>query len=233
MNELKQFLAEAKIRQPKKGMVGVQTGWMPLAEFTLKGGKFLVCDFNFIPSEPDGVIIRAKPGEYTIEAKAIDFDGDRRISRLRIFQRDKQPILGKKIGETWTDTAMTGVCDLDNFTKEWSALEPGKAEEKLQEEYEKGDDCGVFRLQTTGTKIPFVSSGFGDGRFPVFKLRDRKVPVGFEIEFIAEAEPFPFGENTEKPKVLPPLTEEEREAFKKVDWNKVEEMFRSFQKPKK
>jgi hypothetical protein len=40
--------------------------------------------------------------------------------------------------------------------------------------------------------VPFVSSGLGDGHYPVFALTDGGSRVGFEIEFISQDEPYPF-----------------------------------------
>ncbi len=232
MNELTKFLAEANISQPKKGMVGVETDWKLLSKLTLKGGKFLVCDFQFIPSEKDGISVQAPPGIYTVEAKAIDFDGDRRISRLRVLQRGKKPCIGKQLGDTWTDTAMTGICDLEILSKEWTAIGQDKAEEKLQEEYERGEDCGVFTLKSKGTKVPFVSSGFGDGTFPIFELCDSEDRVGFEIEFIFVSTPYPFEPSI--PFVPPPPTESEKESarIRETAWSKFGQMIQAAKKDK-
>lgn len=229
MKELREFLAEATIRQPKKGMVGLETDWKQLAELTLKGGKFLICDFQFVPSEEDGVSIQAAPGKYNVEAKAIDFDGDRRISRLRVYRHDARPVLGKTIGETWTDTAYSAVCDFDYFSKEWDSLGEDAAGDKLQEEY-GAENCGVFRLSPNGSEVPFVSSGFGDGTFSIFELCDGEKRVGFEIEFIAASEGYPFEPAT----TAAPLSEEQKAGIERQNevWNKMGEMLQAVQKQK-
>jgi hypothetical protein len=144
VRKLKQFLAEAEVRKPQRGTLGVESDWMVLSGFTLKGTRFLICDFQFIPSEKDGLIVKAASGKYSVAAKVMDFDGDCRISRMRIFQRHTKPVLGVKIGETWVDTGYSAVCDFDSFSKEWDSVGEDAAGDKLQEAYGV-EIAGCFR----------------------------------------------------------------------------------------
>ncbi len=195
-------------------------------------GGFLICDFQFIPSVEDGLVVEVEPGTYAIEAKGIDYVGDRRVSRLRVFQRSgTPPTLGKKIGETWTDTACSAVCDLDRFTKEWNALGEDAASDKLQEEYGV-EDCGIFRLSPQGSSVPYVTSGFGDGAFPVFELCSGLKRVGFEIEFIAAGESYPFEPRDSTVPSTPAEQEQGDGGNREGAWNKIAEVLQSYQKSK-
>ena len=158
----------------------------------LRGDHFLVCDFQFIPSKEEGLLVRLAPGTYTVEAAAMDYGGDRRIARLRVRQKSVAGKLGKKLGETWTDTACTSVCDFKAFKKDWDSA-GGAAEDKLLEAgLDNLEGCGVFRLSKKGVPVVYATSGFGDGSFPVFELRHESGRVGFEIEFIAADTPYPW-----------------------------------------
>ena len=169
----------------------------------------MISDFQFVPSKKDGLIVKLPPKLYSIEAKGVSYEGDRRIAGLRVIQKGVSGTRGKKIGKTWVDTGLTSVCEFERFSREWKAL--GKdAEEKLEEEYGKGADCGVFRLSKKGSPVLYASSGFGDGTFPVFELRDGTKRVGFEVEFITANQPYPFSQ--QRPVQL--LKETEKEGAK-------------------
>jgi hypothetical protein len=175
---------------------GVQTPWLDFCDITLKGASFLVVDASFLPSEEDGVVVKAPRGRYIVQAKVMDYGCDRRISRLRVMVPGSDPELGEELGDTWTDTAQTAICDFEVFSAAWGD-DDDEAYEKISDDLMDAESFGVAVLDDrTGAAAPFVSSGFGDGSFPVFELREGKRRVGFEIEFIKEGERYPFGKDS-------------------------------------
>jgi hypothetical protein len=85
-------------------------------------------------------------------------------------------------------------------------------------------------LDPKGSKAPYVSSGFGDGTFPVFELCSNGSRVGFEIEFIPTASPYPF--ETIVPFIPPPPTESEKERaqIREKAWSEFGQMIKAVRK---
>src|SRR5204863_729713 len=58
-------------------------------------------------------VVEVPKGKYVLLAKAMDFDGRKRISRLRVvLEGVDEPRVGKEVGETSTDVALMAVCDI-------------------------------------------------------------------------------------------------------------------------
>jgi len=160
---LQDYLSTEKSGEPEQGSPGKQSDWLEFCEVNLVGPRFLVVDASFVPSAEDGVLIEAPPGQYEIRAKCIDYGGDVRISRLRVILKGKQPKIGPELGKTWTDTATTGWCDYEVFSKAWGD-DDDASYAKISGTIEESDDYGIAVLDPgTGAVMPFVSSGFGDG----------------------------------------------------------------------
>jgi hypothetical protein len=47
--------------------------------------------------------------------------------------------------------------------------------------------------EEAGAVMPFVSSGFGDGRFPIYELVSDGSRAGFEVTLIKPGTAYPFG----------------------------------------
>ena len=194
-----------------KGEVGKETDWMNLCELDLIGAQFLVVDANFVPSAKDGILISSKPGKYQVQIKGIDFSGDRRVSRLKVFLQNESPTLGKQAGETWTDTAQTGIVDYESFSKAWGD-DDDASYKKLQDKLESAENFGVVKFDKSANAVmPFVSSGFGDGSFPVLELVTNGQVVGVEVEFISAEMEYPF---EPRPNVDAPEKEENALAWR-------------------
>ena len=88
---------------------GQQTDWLDFCELDLKGSKVLCVDVQFAPSADDGLLVDLSPGKYLLQAKCVDYGGDKRVARLRLLPKKVVATLGAQLGETWTDTAKTGV----------------------------------------------------------------------------------------------------------------------------
>src|SRR5687767_5960807 len=67
----------------------------------------------FLANEEDGCLAETPNGEYMVEARGYDFDGFRVIGGLRArLNKAESYAIGNKIGETGTDSALIGICDL-------------------------------------------------------------------------------------------------------------------------
>ena len=192
---LSEYFSESRNKVINQAPVKVEhSGWLDFCSLSLKGGSFLAVDAQFVPSEPDGLLVKLPPGNYSVQAKAVNYGGDRRVSRLRVFRDGASPKLGEKIGETWTDTAKTGVCDFESFSQAWGS-DDDASYETIEPFFDTDNPFGIVIFDAArGAIMPFVDSGFGDGTFPVFELAENGKRVGFEIEFIGEGKAYPFGE---------------------------------------
>jgi TPR repeat protein len=171
---------------------GERSDWLDFCDLILKGSSILVVDAQFVPSESDGLLVKLSPGIYSVQAKVANYGGDQRVARLRVFQKGGNPKLAEKIGETWTDTAKTGICDFEIFSQAWGK-DDDASYNVIEPFFDTEDEFGIATLNQAGNAVmPFVSSGFGDGSFTVFELQADGQRAGFEIEFIADGEEYSF-----------------------------------------
>jgi hypothetical protein len=162
----------------------VEPDWLPFTNFELMGPQLLIIDASYVPGAEDGLLIDMDPGTYEIDAKVMIYGIDHYVSRLRIIRRGKTSMRGNRIGETWTDVALTGICDLQVFSMIWER-DTDEAWNKIETAINSSNGAGIAELdKEAGAVMPFVQSGYGDGTFPVFDLIDNQMRVGVEIEFI-------------------------------------------------
>ncbi|MCK5290528.1 MAG: hypothetical protein KAR39_00740 [Thermoplasmata archaeon] len=160
---------------------GEESEWLEFTELNVPSGRFVIFD-PLVGDEPyDGLVINVPEGCYRLLIKLLMTDEGWIFSRLRIFLPSEEPSLGKVLGETWTDVAMTGVCD-------HQALSPyiGNANmwERIQDEIYKVYPLGTINIDPTSqATMPVINSGHGDGTFPVYELISDSVRVGAEVEF--------------------------------------------------
>ena len=193
--KLSEYFAQPKeVFLKETPATGEPSPWLEFCKLELKGARMLVVDAQFVPSEKDGLVVELPAGNYAVQAVVTNFGGDRRIARLRVRLPGGDPQLGAQIGETWTDTASTGICDLETFAKAWGT--DNEASYRIIEPFlDTGAEFGVAELEAaSGAVMPFVNSGFGDGSFAVFELTENGRRTGFEVEFITADEKYPFGE---------------------------------------
>lgn len=192
MTTLKKFLARRSKGKPAYDSPGKESEWLDFCEMTFEGKQAWVGDLSFFPSTENATLLPIKPGPYVIQAKIMVYPGDRRISRLRVVEVGAAPEQGKQIGETWTDTAVTGIADWVRTQRAWGTPGSDEANRRREQARDQGA-CGVLDCDAPkGISIPFVESGFGDGRFPIFGLWCSRLQVGFEIEFIPPDETYPI-----------------------------------------
>lgn len=152
----KSYFSRKSRGTPEKGALGKPSQWLEFVELELKGAKCLVADAAFMPEESEGVVVELAPGRYQIELKGLDFRGDKRVSLLRLLLPGSRPARGQKLGETWTDTARTGVCDHETFYSRYS-LNTEASDEQLQKQLDRDgdpDSCRYLGSRSTWRSAP-------------------------------------------------------------------------------
>jgi hypothetical protein len=140
------------------------------------------------------VEIRTLPGSYVVECKGVRYGQDRRVAGMRVFAVGSKAKRGKKIGEIPVDFGGVSVLDIDTVEDSINEDEE-RYEEWLDEILYDSDDYSSIKIHEwvpTGTKIPVVQGGFGDGVYNVYELMEEGNIVGLEIEFIRDGEEYPF-----------------------------------------
>jgi hypothetical protein len=160
------------------------SSWLSFCRLDISTGRLAIGDAQFAMI-PD-MLVKLPVGRYSVEVKIIEVNGQRIVSRLRLIRAGTRGKLGRLLGETATDTAQTGVCDYDHFARVWvdfeTSFEP--IGEALHAAAMAGDLCGIAILDAhLGAVMPFVTSGFGDGIYPVFKVIAGSKPIGVEIRY--------------------------------------------------
>jgi len=91
---------------------------------------------------------------------------------------------GKKLGETGTDSATIGVCEISAFEAAYKKKGGPDAVQKAIDSQMEG--FGVVTVpKFPGAVMPFVPTG-SDGTGPVFALMSGKRCVGIELVFMNE-----------------------------------------------
>ncbi|MCK5290529.1 MAG: hypothetical protein KAR39_00745 [Thermoplasmata archaeon] len=170
---------------------GEETEWLEFTEINVPSGKLIIFDPLVSEGIHDGLIIEVPAGTFQLWVKDMMTESGSIFSRLRIVLPGKEPSLGKVLGTTCTDVAMTGVCDD-------GALAPYRGNysewEKIQDEIFDVSQYGIVTLdQTSRTTLPVISSGSSDGTFPVRELTSDSTRVGAEVEFAAPDKSPPEG----------------------------------------
>jgi len=198
---LTEYFKKTKRDFPPKGTVGVESDWLDVgAEVEVTTGSLWAGD-PFVCNAKDGCVVKVPKGTYVLQAKAMDFAGRKRVSRLRVvLQGAGKPGLGKKGGDTVTDTARMGVCDIVALHEAIAGDFDDFNDRITQFNYKM--DCGVARFEMKAPiAIPYVANGFGDCDAPVYELKSRskskKGRIGIELEFLAPGYAFSFGDEDE------------------------------------
>jgi hypothetical protein len=161
---------------------GVQ--WLTLCTLDLTTGALWAGDPHLANAD-DGHVTKVPAGKYVVEAIARAHGRDRVVSRLRVrLASEKNPTVGKELGDTGTDSAMIGVCDIKAFDKACGRDSGEDVQEAIEAQTEAG--YGVIRLKKfPGAVMPFVPTG-SDGGGPVLALMSGRKRVGIELSFEGE-----------------------------------------------
>lgn len=166
------------------GPLGLHNGWkesewLEFRSLDIAGGKLAVVD----PTLFEGPIIDVPPGTYRVQVVVMDRRDDRRIARLRVLM-GAEASAGDEIDSVGVDFAQVGVGDWEAVTRAAAALDrPG--EEAIIATMDTLDLYGVIVWSPNGeADMPFVSSGYGDGSYPIYEIRRDGTRVGIEVVFI-------------------------------------------------
>lgn len=164
----------------------VTSEWLASIPFSLLGENLLVCDLPQIPSESDKGI-RLGKGSYLVQRRAIAYGSDVRNSGARILREGTIATRCEVIDRVMVDLAAITLHDLDQaLLCERSVLEE-LSDRLMDVSLDEGHKVMLFGPTT----LVSISSGFGDGTYPVHALRDQEGQlVGLELEFIPPATPY-------------------------------------------
>lgn len=171
--------------------------WEPFGRIQLDSGKLLIEDAGFTPSLVDGTLVELPVGTYEVQRKLVVYGDDARNMGLRVILPDQAGSRGDRIGETWTDTGETAASDYERARSALRAL----GERVFYDRYAKVLEQESRRAPARSSGLVdyedkplllFVSSGFGDGQFPIYELVAQDQRVGIEVQFIAPGTPYPF-----------------------------------------
>jgi len=168
---------------PDTGVAGRERPiWYSVASLPVESGTLDIDDLVGSSS----VRISVPPGDYSVEARLIDFDGHLRISRLRARADGTEVQVGENRGRLVVEFGGVRIADL-------KSLKNGLTSQEIEELAQLSPNfanvtCDVCRLNFESKSVRFLvcRPGFGDGGYPVFALMRDDVVVGWEIEFIKD-----------------------------------------------
>jgi hypothetical protein len=189
---LEEHLASEFTGVAKRGDRGEESDWLEFCDLPVRGKRIQVVDASYGPHSREGCMVNVTPGVYHVQVRAIVYGDDVRISRLRMLRQGVRPTVGIELGETGTDTGNIGIRDQKVFARAWGHDDEA-AWEIIGPTIEDAETHGIAVLdEAAGAVMPFVSSGFGDGTFPVRELVSDGARAGFEVVFIPPDTPYPF-----------------------------------------
>jgi hypothetical protein len=172
----------------KKGKApkGKTKEWLHFCTLEVSTGSLWAGDPNLANAD-DGCLVKVPRGRYAVEGIGLASGRYRVVSRLRVrLESAKHPKLGKKLGDTGTDSAMIGVCDIKAFDKACGSASGAEVQEAIAAR--TGDGFGIITMKKfPGVVMPFVPTG-SDGIGPVIALMSGGKRVGIELPFLDEEE---------------------------------------------
>lgn len=185
--DLKEHFADSEVGLPADDESGVESEWLDLCTMAVPSGSIWVGDPLFAWAEAqssDGCLVEVPPGDYVVQAKALDFSNSKIVSRLRVLRVGcTSATLGAEVGEAGTDSAMLAVADQNALKRAFETVcanEYEACQGLVQEATSRPP--GVLRPDPTADGLmAFVPSG-SDGSGPVLELLSGGSRVGIESE---------------------------------------------------
>lgn len=180
--DLMEFLA-GKGKLPK----GSSTAWLPFCSIDVKAGALWAGDPHLANAD-DGCVVQVTKGNYQVEGVGAIMGRNRVVCKLRVrLTTESNPELGEEVGETGTDSAMMGVCDIEAFDAACGPDNGDIVQEAI--ESQTGEGFGIITISLfPGAVMPFVPTG-SDGGGRVRALVASAKCVGIHLSFTEEEEP--------------------------------------------
>jgi hypothetical protein len=84
---LSDYLEKNEPGDPPAGTIGAESDWLEVGTLEVTTGSLWAGD-PYLCTPDDGCVVKVPPGTYIVEAKGMDFDGRRRVSRMRAYLED-------------------------------------------------------------------------------------------------------------------------------------------------
>jgi hypothetical protein len=177
--------------RPEPGSPPLATSQFKLGELDVTGSRLIFSDSCCAPM--DGVPVLVPPGRYELLVDCISYGGASCIARLIVQLPGSLPERGDLLGRFAVDAASAGVCDgdvLKGFAVSNEAAHHGWLEALGRQQADCPQLAGFFAFPDASTTLFHVRSGFGDGLYPVYVLRENGSVVGAEAVFVSPTQGF-------------------------------------------
>jgi len=158
--------------------------WNHVADLELRARRLAIKDAMILldpdAESPEWPNVTVDPGLYAFE---IHVRETLYCARLRVVPAGTNPTLGRKLADLSVDHAKAAVIDYDTFLatvssdfdsyEEWTGME---LDDELSLNFSGRIDFGAASLV-------YVTSGSGDGTYPVFELLEGDKVVGIQCHF--------------------------------------------------
>ncbi len=177
---------------PKRGQSPSEIICIPFATFELRGTRLGFSDpWQILEAVP----VECLPGSYALEAECFRYGTDGRVARVLAMRSGRRGERGALYGEFGVDVGNACIFDHDAIEGYVDSDEDGF--DRWGQEYivdAAPSFSGSIPCTPAKSTIVYFASGFGDGTYSVYELRDDDGIVGAEVVFLNELEPYPFGE---------------------------------------
>lgn len=161
-----------------------KTAWTILGDVPISSSRMWIGDAMLAPIPEDGEVVDVPEGTYEVSVFWIDTAYGEREAILRAVLKGEQAERGKRIGETWADTASQAVCDFEAYSDavgdDHDAYQEAAALAMFAER------PGLYTLAPDAI-LAHCSSGPGDGTFPLYEMVSGGRRVGIELDFYEDA----------------------------------------------
>lgn len=164
-----------------------RTEWLELCTIDVTSGKLWMGD-PLIANEEDGCMVLVPVGTYAIEGIGCISNRTRTVYSIRGRLISAVGVqVGMEVGETGTDCAMIGICDIGEF--DTACKDAGEeVQGALEEKTSRAGFGHISFKKHRGANMAFVPSGDGDGSGPVRELLESSTRVGFQHDFYIDSE---------------------------------------------
>lgn len=209
--KLEDYLTQKFTGDAKQGAVAVESDWLDAFGIDLSSGKIHLMDPCQLGVAAEAYTASLPAGTFEVKVKVMPFGWDVRVSRLRIVRTDSPLVLGNQMGEIGIDAANIAIC---NFPPHEAAKDELTGEKIYAALVDQNGLAKIFKPDGPAEDvIVAISTGFGDGRYPIYELTNDAGRAGLELVFIKPGTGYIFPDQSapeepdEHQKLLIKLTE--------------------------